>query len=276
MRRVSALQTILADREIVNRELERVLRRQRGVPSPLRAAMGYAVLSNGKRLRPVFALEAFRACGGEKEEWILPFCCGIEFIHTFSLIHDDLPSMDNDDFRRGQPTVHRKFDEATAILAGDALLALAYELFVRGPAPIERRVEATLLISQAIGPRGMAGGQMLDIKYGGKADNRGAPSVAIARLKTGELFAAALTTGAIIAGAEPALKRKLHRLGLDLGILFQLTDDLLDRPGREPKADSRRLRAELLAKKTKKGFSELGGGFSFFTKVVPLILKRKG
>jgi len=122
-------QVIGADRKLVEAELRRSLRFGREVPPRLAAAMRYAVLGPGKRIRPILALEAFRASGGRHVAAVLPFCTGIELIHTFSLIHDDLPSMDDDDFRRGRPSLHRKFDEATAILAADGLFAFAFELF---------------------------------------------------------------------------------------------------------------------------------------------------
>lgn len=259
-----------ADQRLINRELKKILRFNQKVPSRLAQALRYAVLSKGKRLRPVLTLEAFRACGGRRRDWVMPFCCGIELIHTFSLIHDDLPSMDNDDFRRGQPTVHRQFDEATAILAGDALLALAYELFVNGPAPLARRVRATLLISRAIGISGMAGGQMLDVTRTRVSSS----SVLrrIAQLKTGKLFAAALAAGAIIANASQKLEKRLAILGMKLGVLFQLTDDLLDQ---ECYADSLRREAEVLAEKTRKSFGTLGPKFVFFAELVPFVLNRR-
>lgn len=268
-----------ADQRLINRELKKMLRFNKKVPCRLAQAVRYAVLSKGKRLRPVLTLEAFRACGGRRLDWVIPFCCGIELIHTFSLIHDDLPSMDNDDYRRGQPTVHRQFDEATAILAGDGLLALAYELFMNGPAPIARRGAATLLISRSIGISGMAGGQMLDIIQNppNKKVQIGqgfslAKLVRIAELKTGMFFAASLGTGAIIANASPKLEKRLEFLGMKLGVLFQLTDDLLDQ---ERYANKLRRKAEILAEKTRDGFLALGPKFVFFAELVPFVLNRK-
>jgi geranylgeranyl pyrophosphate synthase len=194
--------------------------------------MRYAVLGPGKRIRPVLALEAFRAAGGQDVRSVLPFCAGIEFIHTFSLIHDDLPSMDDDDFRRGRPSLHRKFDEATAILAADGLFALAFELFALAPGPAERKLEAVRVISSAVGPAGMTGGQMLDIaatrSIRPKVGKSSSGTVEIHRRKTAEFIAAAVVAGAVLGGAAPVVQRQLRQAGLALGLLFQITDDLLD------------------------------------------------
>ena len=224
---------IETDRKLVDAELRRALRFGRDVPPRLAAAMRYAVLGPGKRIRPVLALEAFRAAGGRDLATVFPFCSGIEFIHTFSLIHDDLPSMDDDDFRRGRPSLHRRFDEATAILAADGLFAFAYERFARAPGLAERKLEAMLAICRAVGPAGMTGGQMLDIAgvvQRPMSGVRGQASrvVETQRKKTAEFIAAAVVAGAILGGASTAAQRKLHRAGLALGLLFQMTDDLLD------------------------------------------------
>jgi len=226
---VSGLRPVIeADRKLIDAELRRALRRGRDVPARLAAAMRYAVLGPGKRIRPVLALEAYRAVGGRKLAPVLPFCAGIEFIHTFSLIHDDLPSMDNDDFRRGRPSLHRKFDEATAILAADGLFAYAFELFAQAPGPAEHRLAAIGEICRAVGPAGMTGGQMMDIA--GKSEVRSAKYKVpeTQRKKTAEFIAAAVVAGAILGGAVAATRKRLYDGGLALGMLFQLTDDLLD------------------------------------------------
>ena len=155
--------TVETDRRLNDARLRRELRFGSEVPTRLAVAMRYAVLGPGKRIRPVLMLESFRAAGGRDLAAVLPFCAGIEFIHTFSLIHDDLPSMDDDDYRRGRPSLHRKFDEATAILAADGLFAFAFELFARAPGPAERKLAAMRAICRAVGPSGMTGGQILDI-----------------------------------------------------------------------------------------------------------------
>ncbi|MGQ9708620.1 MAG: polyprenyl synthetase family protein [bacterium] len=267
---------IIQDRRLIDAELARILKANPGVPGLLRRAMRYAVLGKGKRLRPILVLESFKACGGTRRNWIMPFCCGIELIHNFSLIHDDLPSMDNDDLRRGRPTLHRRFDEGTAILAADALLALAFELFASSPAPVGRKNRALLLIAQAIGPRGMAGGQILDI-----GARKSAAPLKIARLKTAELFAVSVLGGGVIAGISRSFEKRLYRLGVDLGLLFQLTDDLLDfkvdssQPGRAAQSyDILMEQANIIAHRTKTGFSTLGKEFNFFAELTTFILKR--
>jgi geranylgeranyl pyrophosphate synthase len=223
---------IQADRKLIDERLRRELRFGGEVPTKLAAAMRYAVLGLGKRIRPVLMLEAFRAAGGRGLAAVLPFCAGIEFIHTFSLIHDDLPSMDDDDYRRGRPSLHRKFNEATAILAADGLFALAFEVFAGAPGPADRRLAAIHIVSRAVGPSGMTGGQMLDMNdAGGRGRNARSQASRVLlthRKKTAEFIAAAVLAGAVLGGAEPAARRKLARAGLALGMLFQMTDDLLD------------------------------------------------
>jgi geranylgeranyl diphosphate synthase, type II len=229
---VDLKRTVETDRRLIDARLRRELRFGKGVPSRLAAAMRYAVLGPGKRIRPVLMLEAFRAAGGRDLAAALPFCAGIELIHTFSLIHDDLPSMDDDDFRRGRPSLHRKFDEATAILTADGLFAFAFELFARAPGPAERKLAAVRVICRAVGPSGMTGGQMLDVEGvrspKSKARSQGSRVLETHRKKTAEFISAALVAGAILGGAAPAAQRKLGQAGLALGMLFQMTDDLLD------------------------------------------------
>lgn len=266
------------DRSIINRQLKCWLNFNRSVPTRLAKAMRYVVLGSGKRIRPIIALESFNACGGKRREWIIPFCCGLEFVHNFSLIHDDLPSIDNDDYRRGKLTLHKKFDEATAIIAGDALLAQAFELFALSKAPAGRKIKAIKVIASAIGPKGMAGGQMLDI-YPAARNSR----LYVARLKTAELIAVSIVTGAIIAGVDDKFQNKLYRLGINLGILFQLTDDLLDwhndylltTVGDNGNITGLRKQAENFAQRTENGFRSLGSQFEFFVQLTRLILNRK-
>lgn len=285
----SLARVLAADRRLVDARLRRELRSRREVPARLATAMRYAVLGPGKRIRPVLALEAFRAGRGQDIESVLPFCAGIEFIHTFSLIHDDLPSMDNDDFRRGRPSLHRKFDEATAILAADGLFALAFELFARAPGPAERKVEAVRTISSAVGPSGMTGGQMLDIQAPKSIDTRTGDSpsgaIKIHSKKTAEFIAAAVVAGAILGGAVPAVQRKLRQAGMALGLLFQMTDDLLDT---DQASDAGRAtmvaalgkartvsRAELQARKSESVFASLGSSYRVLAEFPELVLHRR-
>ena len=252
--------------------------------------MRYAVLGPGKRIRPVLTLEAFLAAGGRDLAAVLPFCAGIEFIHTFSLIHDDLPSMDDDDFRRGRPSLHRRFDEATAILAADGLFAFAFELFARAPGPAELKLAAIRVICRAVGPSGMTGGQMLDIiseVRGAKSGVRSQASRVLEthRKKTAEFIAAALAAGAILGGAAPVTQRRLGQAGLALGMLFQMTDDLLDA---EQASEADRAtavsalgavrtagRAELEAKKSERYFRSLGAEYQVLAGFPGLVLHRR-
>lgn len=276
------LQTLRADRRLVNRWLAVALRSDRQVPGRLAGAMRYAVLGPGKRIRPVLALESFRAAGGRRERWIAPFCSGIEMIHAFSLVHDDLPSMDNDDFRRGRPSLHRRYDEATAILAADALLAFAFELFAASPAPAERRLAAIHEIASAVGPRGMAGGQMLDIS---RAVGSSRAVVKLHDKKTAEFFAASVVCGVLVAGAAPGVVQRGREAGRALGRLFQLTDDLLD-AGQKGEAarpslvrlcgqEGTRRRAVREAERAERLFGSLGRGFGLLAAFPKMILERK-
>ncbi len=184
----------------------------------LRSAMRYAVLGQGKRLRPFFVLESARLHGVDLDK-ALAVASALECVHCYSLVHDDLPAMDNDAMRRGQPTTHIKFDEATAILAGDGLLTFAFELAaVAGP-------EIVKSLAKAAGPSGMVGGQMLDIEAEALGFNSIAEISTMQRMKTGALFDFACTAGPMMAGADAsALLRYSHAVGL----AFQIADDVLD------------------------------------------------
>jgi geranylgeranyl diphosphate synthase type II len=204
---------------------------------PLRRAIRYALLSGGKRVRPLLTVATSRLLGAPSSD-ALPFACALEMIHTSSLVHDDLPSMDDDDLRRGQPTTHKVFGEGLAILVGDALLTEAFEtMAAAGRVPCERRVVAMREVAMAAGEAGMVGGQALDLAAEG-----GRPSLAtvraIHRRKTGALLRAAVRTGAIVAGAPRAVLARLTTFGEALGLAFQITDDVLDAYD-DPAADGR-------------------------------------
>jgi farnesyl diphosphate synthase len=197
-------------------ELERILPHVEG--DRLRAAMRYAVLGQGKRLRPFFVLESCKLHGVDAQS-ALKLATALECIHCYSLVHDDLPAMDNDDLRRGRPTAHRKFDEATAILAGDGLLTFAFEISSElGPKIIKA-------MAQSAGPSGMVGGQMLDIE----AETRNFKTVteiaAMQSLKTGALFDFACTAGPLLADADVSALRTYAK---KVGLAFQIVDDVLD------------------------------------------------
>jgi geranylgeranyl diphosphate synthase type II len=191
--------------------------------------MRYAVLGGGKRLRPVIALAACAACGGD-ETAVLEPACALELIHTYSLIHDDLPAMDDDDLRRGRPTVHRTYGEAEAILAGDALHTLAFEIIGSRPTgggQTARRQDALRVLARAAGVAGMVGGQIADLEAGNRSVDADRLDW-IHRHKTGALFAACAEIGAIHAGAATEPRAALARYGESLGLAFQIADDVLD------------------------------------------------
>ena len=212
-------------------------------PETLHRAMRHSLLSGGKRLRPILTLAAAEACGVLRQR-VLPAACALEFIHTYSLIHDDLPAMDNDDLRRGRPTCHRVYGEAAAILAGDALLTAAFERITgeeqrRLLAPLRsqgpgRQLEAASLLAQAAGMAGMVGGQMADMEAEGKEVDL--PALQYIHVhKTGKLLQAAVVVGALLAGASKAALKSLGAYGEFLGLAFQIMDDVLDVSGNREK-----------------------------------------
>lgn len=192
----------------------------------LQEAMEYSLLAGGKRLRPILTLETCRMCGGDMET-ALPFACAVEMIHTYSLIHDDLPAMDNDELRRGRPTNHMVYGEATAILAGDGLLTAAFEQLTRAKLPADRIVEAVSCLAHAAGPSGMVGGQSLDMAGEGHALTRQELEL-LQSLKTGALISAAAQLGCIAAGGSPEQREKICCYAQALGRAFQVRDDVLD------------------------------------------------
>ena len=203
--------------------------------SRLRAAMRYSLLAPGKRLRPILCLAAADAVGCDDGRVALPAACAIEMIHAYSLIHDDLPAMDDDDLRRGIPTCHRAFDEATAILAGDALLTLAFEtvttLEISGLSIADPlRLKTVALISKASGYQGMVEGQMRDLDAEGRVLEP-ADLKALHRRKTGALIEAAVHTGALLGGASDRQIQPLRAYAQALGLAFQVTDDILNVEG---------------------------------------------
>ena len=196
-------------------------------------AMYYSLMAGGKRIRPVLLLECCRLCGGDVEA-ALPFAGAIEMIHTYSLIHDDLPCMDDDDLRRGRPTNHKVYGEATAVLAGDGLLTAAFEFMLEPPAaiPPERALEAAAILARAAGGRGMVGGQVLDMAGEGHA--MGLTEVEeLQRLKTGALIRAAAEMGCVLAGGSEEQRKAVCRYAERIGLAFQIQDDILDVVGDE-------------------------------------------
>ncbi len=208
--------------------LERLLPPEDTPPETLHRAMRYAVLGGGKRIRPILCLEAAAALS-DRAAGVEDLACAIEFIHAYSLIHDDLPALDNDDLRRGRPTCHRKFSEAIAILAGDALLTLAFEIVgqMQRPEPY-RRTQILRELAAAAGTRGgMIAGQVADLEAEGKKVSA-QQLEAIHRAKTGALIRAAVRTGALCTGTRGRPFEHLSRYGEKLGLAFQIVDDVLD------------------------------------------------
>ena len=233
------------------------------MPEGLRESMRYSLLAGGKRIRPVLCLLSARMCGLGSAA-VLPFASALECIHTYSLIHDDLPAMDDDDLRRGKPSNHKQFDEATAILAGDGLLTDAFELMASaagaglmeplmpwsecgvetpggyyegqcdpGTIPADRVLRAVLLVARAAGSAGMVGGQYLDMQYTARANVSLEELAAMHAMKTGAMLRVACEAGAVLAGAERRAFDALSLYGKAIGLAFQITDDILDETGDE-------------------------------------------
>lgn len=238
------IQSYLNQRQaLVNRALGKILPQTREYPGRIHQAMRYSVLGEGKRIRPILTLAACEAVGGKVTD-ALDTACALELIHAYSLVHDDLPAMDNDDFRRGKPSCHKQFGEALGILTGDALLTLSFDLLTRGnhkprgngSASFGRshgpgtHLKVIQEVAHAIGTRGMIGGQVVDISM---AKSRLHPNIIeyINTRKTGALISASVRVGALLGGASPKAYRALALYGDRIGLVFQLVDDLLDSDG---------------------------------------------
>jgi len=234
-----------ARRREIDAALERCLPAAPACPPRVREAMQYSLLAGGKRLRPTLALAAAEAIamanGTDVEEGralALPAACALELIHTYSLMHDDLPAMDNDTLRRGRPTSHVVFGEGLAILAGDGLLTEAFALMAREPADgadprlAGRKLRAIQIVADAAGPSGMVGGQAIDLEAAGSgAAFDGDGLRAMHARKTGALIRASALAGAVMAGAAPAQLEAIERFASELGLAFQIVDDILDVEG---------------------------------------------
>jgi geranylgeranyl diphosphate synthase, type II len=227
------LQAYLQDRrKIVEEALRRYLPAEDNTPVEIYRAIHYSVFAGGKRMRPILCLAAVEASGGDLAP-VMPVACALELIHTYSLIHDDLPAMDNDDYRRGKPTNHKVFGENIAILAGDALLTEAFVLLSRAEKvrfSAEKRLAVIQEIAQAAGIAGMVGGQTLDL-----LSEKSRPDVEVLneihRRKTGALIIAAIKSGAIIANTREDKFQALVNYGINVGLAFQIADDILNVEG---------------------------------------------
>ncbi|MFY9803974.1 MAG: polyprenyl synthetase family protein [Candidatus Acidiferrales bacterium] len=215
------------DRTVVEAALQELLPPEHALPTSIHRAMRYSVFAGGKRVRPILCMEAAKMFTAD-QNGAVQVGCSLEFIHTYSLIHDDLPALDNDDLRRGKPTNHKVFGEATAILAGDALLTLAFHTLAMAPVEPQRRLTILAMVAEAAGTdRGMIGGQVADLEAEGKS-----PDIAmleyIHRSKTAALIRASIVAGAIAGGADRADVTRLLNFGENIGWAFQVVDDILD------------------------------------------------
>jgi geranylgeranyl diphosphate synthase type II len=216
-----------ADQAAIEAALEKLLPSEQTAPSSIHRAMRYSVFAGGKRIRPILCLESARMFT-ESREGAIQAGCALEFIHTYSLIHDDLPALDNDDLRRGKPTNHKVFGEALAILAGDALLTLAFETLAGAAIDAGRRVQVIAEIGAAAGTvNGMVGGQVADVEAGGKPMDA-ATLEYIHRSKTAALIRGSIVAGAITGGAASEDVERLRAFGENIGWAFQVVDDILD------------------------------------------------
>jgi len=218
-------------RLLVEKALDSTLPPEGAWPATLHRAVRYSLFAGGKRIRPVLVLAAGEAVGGAPDD-LLPLACAVEMIHTYSLVHDDLPAMDDDDLRRGKPTSHKVFGEAIAILVGDALLTRAFHLLVEAPpdgdeARVRRRLRAAAVLGEACGTGGLIGGQVEDLESEGRSVDA-ATLERLHRAKTGALLAACVRGGAILGGAGEEDLAHLTRYAAAIGLAFQVVDDVLD------------------------------------------------
>jgi geranylgeranyl diphosphate synthase type II len=239
--RAASLKEYLVSRsQMADKALERYLPSKSQPPSLIHEAMRYSIFAGGKRLRPILVMAAAETCGG-KPSWVMPTACAVEMIHTYSLIHDDLPAMDNDDLRRGRPTSHKVYGEGMAILAGDALLTQAFEVMgmnaAVAPVRSENVVRAIQAVARGAGSQGMVGGQVVDTQMDkgrwlafvdGDKSKSGKTIRYIHEHKTASLIIACLEAGAILANGTPKQVKALARYGLGIGLAFQVRDDVLD------------------------------------------------
>jgi geranylgeranyl pyrophosphate synthase len=227
MQKIDIKSALAEKAEIVNARIKTVLEQWTGIPVKLAEAIDYVLASPGKRVRAALVLWCCELIAGRENEDAINAAAAVEMVHTYSLVHDDLPAMDDDDFRRGRPSCHKAFDEATAILAGDALLTMAFELIAKNISSADKAVLMTKELAQGAGPCGMIAGQIADIL----AQNI-KPDVQMLEFihinKTAKMFQASAVLGAIAGGANEKQRQLLSKFGLNLGLAFQIADDILD------------------------------------------------
>jgi geranylgeranyl diphosphate synthase type II len=221
------------DREAIEARLTALVDALAGDHEGMREAIRYSLLGGGKRVRPLLCLWTHDMLGGRRRDAALDAACAIECVHTYSLVHDDLPCMDDDDFRRGQPSAHRRFGEAVAVLAGDALLNLAYEILAtmreRHAVDADVCLDATAALARAAGTAGLISGQAMDLSPPSPRDAGVVDAIHLR--KTARLIAASMEAGAILAGADAAARDRVRAAGVEAGRAFQITDDILDIEG---------------------------------------------
>ena len=233
---------------IIEQHIEKLVPPRHGPTQQLFEAARYALLGGGKRLRPILTLTTVRVLGANPE-LALTVACSLEMIHAYSLIHDDLPCMDDDDFRRGKPTLHKKFNEGHAVLTGDFLLTYAFEIIAKDPhLSADKKIKLISLLSRQSGSEGMIGGQVMDIASEGKKITLDALKL-LHRHKTGALITAAIESGGIIADAQPQHQDALRLFGENVGLAFQIIDDILDVTDSEAK-HGRKVSSDILNEKT--------------------------
>ncbi|MCX7994641.1 MAG: polyprenyl synthetase family protein [candidate division WOR-3 bacterium] len=272
--------------------VDEALRKYFSDNNPFFEVMYYSI-DRGKRIRPILAIASYEANGGTKLDEILSVACGLELIHTYSLIHDDLPAMDNDDYRRGKESAHKKFGEALAVLSGDGLFAYAFELFTESETNLKQRFRVIKEVSEAVGPKGVVYGQVLDIQKHEEANPKTLRQIHLN--KTAKFISLSIKVGAIMASAPDEIIKVLEKGGIYLGILFQYTDDILDvtgkkeKLGKTPRKDifqekltaprvyglsGAKFRAQRYAALAKNTFHRLGPNFELFNEITDYVLNR--
>jgi len=268
-------QYFVKNKKLVEQELKKYLPKNTAYPQTIHKAMNYSVFNGGKRFRPILAIAVCEALGGKVKD-VLPAACALELIHCYSLVHDDLPCMDDDDYRRGKLTCHKKFGEANAVLAGDALLTFAFEVLSQTEdAKILKRLLPSF--TQAIGSSGMVGGQVVDKEFEHK-EKLEMPEISYVNIqKTGQLIRLSCLTGALIAGATKAKEKAFDDYGKHLGFSFQVVDDIMDSDGftRIMSHQEAFREAEQLTEQAKKSVQFLNSKSKRLSEIADFVLNRK-